>query len=107
MIALVVFTNATSLGQFQPCNNGVPHSLSPEPDPDRKGDLRIPQAFWRLAMLYPLMNIVGPILLLAVITWAVIYTKGRSRREDRATDKSARRLREELNEEDTAGRSRD
>lgn len=58
-------------------------------------------------MLYPLMNIVGPILLLAVIIWAVIYTRGRSKRQDQATDEAARRLRQELNEEDTAGRSRD
>jgi hypothetical protein len=57
-------------------------------------------------MLYPLMNIVGPILLLAAITWAVLYTRGRSRRMDKVTDDGARRLREELNDEDTSGRPR-
>ena len=57
-------------------------------------------------MLYPLMNIVGPIVLLAAITWAVLYTRGRNRRMDKVTDEGTRRLREELNEEDTSGRPR-
>jgi hypothetical protein len=56
------------------------------------------------SMLYPLMNIVGPVLLLAAIVWATFYTKNRSRRMDRKTDEGTRRLRDELNEEDTAGR---
>lgn len=57
-------------------------------------------------MLYPLMNIVGPILLLAAITWAVFYVRGRNRRMDEVTDDGARNLREQLNEEDTGGRPR-
>lgn len=57
-------------------------------------------------MLYPLMNIVGPILLLAAIIWAVFYVRGRNRRMDKVSDEGARNLREQLNEEDTGGRPR-
>jgi hypothetical protein len=57
-------------------------------------------------MLYPLMNIVGPILLLAAITWAIFYTRGRNRRLDKTTEEGARNLREQLNEEDTGRRPR-
>ena len=57
-------------------------------------------------MLYPLMNIVGPILLLAAITWAIFYTRGRNRRMDKATEEGTRTLRDQLNEEDTGSRPR-
>jgi hypothetical protein len=57
-------------------------------------------------MTYPLMNIIGPLLLIAALVWAFFYTRGRSRRMDRASDEGARRLREELNEEDTGQRRR-
>lgn len=57
-------------------------------------------------MLYPLMNIVGPLLLLAVIVWAYFHTRNRSRREDQITDEGARNLREQLNQEDTGQRPR-
>lgn len=57
-------------------------------------------------MLYPFMNIVGPILLLAALIWAVFYVRGRNRRMDKVTDEGARNLRNQLNEEDTGGRPR-
>jgi hypothetical protein len=57
-------------------------------------------------MLYPLMNIIGPILLLAAIIWAVFYVRGRNRRMDKVTDEGTRNLRDRLNEEDTGGRPR-
>jgi hypothetical protein len=57
-------------------------------------------------MLYPLMNIIGPLLLLGVIVWAFFYTRGRSRRMDNVTDEGTRRLRDQLNDEDTAQRPR-
>lgn len=57
-------------------------------------------------MAYPLMNIIGPLLLIAALIWAYFYTKGRSRRTDKVTDEGTRQLREELNEEDTGQRAR-
>lgn len=57
-------------------------------------------------MLYPLMNVIAPLLLLGVIVWAYFHTRNRSRRLDEASDEGARRLRDELNQEDTAGRPR-
>lgn len=57
-------------------------------------------------MLYPLMNIIGPLLLLAVIVGVYFYTRRRSRRMDDLTDEGTRRLREELNQEDTGQRPR-
>jgi hypothetical protein len=52
-------------------------------------------------MLYPLMNIVGPLLLIGLLIWAYLYTRKSSRRMDDVRDKATRELREELNEEDT------
>ena len=57
-------------------------------------------------MLYPIMNIVAPLLLLAAIVWAYFYTKGRSRCDEQITDEGTRRLREQLNQEDTGQRPR-
>lgn len=57
-------------------------------------------------MLYPIMNIVGPLLLLAVIVWAYFHTRNRSRRDEQVTDEGTRRLRERLNQEDTGQRPR-
>ncbi len=52
-------------------------------------------------MAYSLMNIIGPLLLIAALIWAFFYSKGRSRRMDRATDDGTKHLREQLNAEDT------
>ena len=57
-------------------------------------------------MLYALINIIGPLLLIAALIWAYFYTRGRSRRTDQMSDEGARRLREELNQEDTGQRRR-
>jgi hypothetical protein len=57
-------------------------------------------------MMYPLMNIVGPLILIGVLIWAFFYTRNRSRRMDRARDEATRDLREEVNEEDTGQRPR-
>jgi hypothetical protein len=57
-------------------------------------------------MTYPLFNIVGPLLLIAALAWAYFYTRGRSQRMDKSNDEGTRRLREELNEEDTGRRAR-
>jgi hypothetical protein len=57
-------------------------------------------------MLYPLMNIIGPLILIGVLVWAYFYTRKRSRRMDRIRDEATRDLREELNEEDTGQRPR-
>jgi hypothetical protein len=57
-------------------------------------------------MLYPLMNIVGPLLLIGLLIWAYLYTRKSSRRMDDVRDKATRDLREELNEEDTGQRPR-
>lgn len=51
--------------------------------------------------MYALMNIVGPILLLAVIIIVTVRTWKRRPAEEAVSDASARRLRRELNEEDT------
>ena len=58
-------------------------------------------------MAYSLMNIIGPALLIAALIWAYFYTRGRSRRVDEASDEGTRRLREELNREDTGQRARE
>lgn len=58
-------------------------------------------------MAYSLMNIIGPALLIIALIWAFFYTRGRSRRVDKASDEGARRLREELNQEDTGQRARE
>jgi hypothetical protein len=57
-------------------------------------------------MAYSLMNIIGPALLIAALIWGYFYYKGRSRRVDRASDEGTRRLREELNAEDTGQKAR-
>ncbi|RZI76998.1 MAG: hypothetical protein EOP13_00510 [Pseudomonas sp.] len=51
--------------------------------------------------LYPLMNIVGPVVLLAVIIFFTVRTWKRSPREKQISDEGARRLRQQLNDEDT------
>lgn len=51
--------------------------------------------------MYALMNIVGPILLLAVIVYVTLKTWKKRPRQDAVSDASSRRLRAELNEEDT------
>ncbi len=51
--------------------------------------------------MYALMNIVAPLLLLAVLIYFTIKTWKRRPREDAISDAGARKLREELNEEDT------
>lgn len=55
-------------------------------------------------MLYPLMNVIGPLILIGVLVWAYFYTRKRSRRMDRTTDEATRDLREDINEEDTGQR---
>ena len=52
-------------------------------------------------MLYPLMNIIGPLLLLAVIIFVTLRMRKRKPEEKIAAEKGARRLRKQLNEEDT------
>lgn len=57
-------------------------------------------------MMYPLMNIIGPLILIGVLIWAFFYSRNRSRRMNRMTDEATRDLREEINEEDTGQRPR-
>lgn len=51
--------------------------------------------------MYALMNIVGPILLLAVIIYVTVKTWKKRPQQDAVSDASSRQLRAELNEEDT------
>ena len=51
--------------------------------------------------MYTLMNIIGPILLLAVIIFVTLKTWKKRPRQDAVSDASSRRVRAELNEEDT------
>jgi hypothetical protein len=50
--------------------------------------------------MYALFNIVGPILLIAVVLYATIRYWNRSRAEEARGEAGARELREELNRED-------
>ena len=58
-------------------------------------------------MAYSLMNIIGPALLIIALIWGFFYYRGRSRRVDEVSDEGTRRLREELNREDTGQRARE
>ncbi len=51
--------------------------------------------------MYSLMNIIGPILLLAVIVFVTLKTWKKRPRQDAVSDASSRQVRAELNEEDT------
>lgn len=50
--------------------------------------------------MYALMNIVGPLLLLAALIFFTLRTWKRRPREDAISEQAAKRLREDLNEED-------
>jgi len=51
--------------------------------------------------LYASFNIIGPAILLAVIIFFTIRTRKQSARDKKRSDEGARKLREELNAEDT------
>lgn len=51
--------------------------------------------------MYALMNIIGPILLLAVIVYVTLKTWKKRPRQDAVSEASSRHVRAELNEEDT------
>ena len=50
--------------------------------------------------MYAVFNIVGPILLIAVIIYATFRVWNRSKREQMRSEAGARELREQLNRED-------
>lgn len=50
--------------------------------------------------LYPLMNIVAPLVLLGTIVFFTVRQWKRNPREDHISEEGAKRLREQLNKED-------
>jgi len=50
--------------------------------------------------MYPIMNIIAPLILLATLIYFTVRQWKRSPRDEAISDRGARELREQLNEED-------